>query len=192
MDRGSNRAGTLRFVRHGATGPNLAGLRCGGDLDVPLAEAGREQAAAIAHDVALLDPPVGLIVTSNLRRTRETAAIIARELPAVPVLVEPDFAERRLGGWNLLPLERTQPWFDARMTPPGGESDDEFLIRVAHALRGLKPRLHERPLIVGSRGIGRVLGELVGLPRRVMVGNAELAEFQLAELQCLETAWGTL
>ena len=110
----------------------------------------------------------------------------------VPTLVEADFAERRLGGWNLLPLERTQPWFDARLTPPGGESDDEFLIRVAHALRRLKPRLEERPLIVGSRGVGRVLGELVGLPRRMMVGNAELAEFQLAELQCLETEWGTL
>src|SRR5882672_9744403 len=71
------RTGVLRFVRHGATGPNLAGLRCGGDLDVPLAEAGREQALEIARHVAALDPPIGLIVTSDLRRTRATAACIA-------------------------------------------------------------------------------------------------------------------
>lgn len=186
------RSGSLRFVRHGATGPNLAGVRCGGDLDVPLADEGREQAADIAAHVAALDPPVGLIVTSALRRTRETAAIIAEALPGVPTLVEPDFAERRLGAWNLRPLAETQPWFDARMTPPGGESDDEFVVRVAHALRRLKPRLQERPLIVGSRGIARVLGELVGMPRRLFVGNAEMTEFQLAELQCLETEWGPL
>lgn len=186
------RSGSLRFVRHGATGPNLAGVRCGGDLDVPLADEGRLQAADIAAHVAALDPPVGLIVTSALRRTRETAAIIAEALPGVPTLVEPDFAERSLGAWNLRPLAETQPWFDARMTPPGGESDDEFVVRVAHALRRLKPRLQERPLIVGSRGIARVLGELVGMPRRLFVGNAEMTEFQLAELQCLETEWGPL
>ena len=28
------------FVRHGSTAPNLAGLRCGGDLDSPLTELG--------------------------------------------------------------------------------------------------------------------------------------------------------
>jgi 2,3-bisphosphoglycerate-dependent phosphoglycerate mutase len=136
-----HRNGSLRFVRHGATGPNLAGVRCGGDLDVPLADEGRAQAADIAAHVAALDPPVGLIVTSALRRTRETAAIIAEALPGVPTLVEADFAERSLGAWNLRPLAETQPWFDARMTPPGGESDDEFVVRVSHALRRLKPRL---------------------------------------------------
>lgn len=34
----------LLFVRHGATAPNEAELRCGGDLDVPLSELGRAQA----------------------------------------------------------------------------------------------------------------------------------------------------
>ena len=34
----------LRFVRHGATHANSAGLRCGGDLDLPMTALGHEQA----------------------------------------------------------------------------------------------------------------------------------------------------
>jgi len=34
----------LHFVRHGATAANLVGLRCGGDIDLPLTDTGRRQA----------------------------------------------------------------------------------------------------------------------------------------------------
>ena len=104
----------LRFVRHGATAPNQAGLRCGGDLDVPLVELGRRQADDAGVRIARLRPRVGLIVTSDMLRTRETAALIAKHLPGVPILVEPGFAERRLGGWNLRSVNETQPWLKAR------------------------------------------------------------------------------
>lgn len=182
----------LRFVRHAATAPNLAGLRCGGDLDVPLTAVGRTQAAAVAERIARLDPPVKLIVTSDLKRNRETADIIASRLKNVTLLVQPAFSERRLGAWNLKPIADTQPWFEARMTPPGGESDDEFMRRVADAVRKIKRQLAERPLLVGSKGVGRVLGELIGLPERLELGNAEVWEFDFAERPCLETAWGAL
>lgn len=183
----------LRFVRHGATAPNLAGLRCGGDLDVPLTALGRQQARAVAERIARLDPPVHLIVTSDLKRNRETADIIARSLGTdVTMLVQPAFSERRLGEWNLRPIAETQPWFEARRTPPGGESDDEFTYRVADAVRAIKRQLAERPLLVGSKGVGRVLGELIGLAERLELGNAEVWEFDFAERPCLETAWGAL
>jgi probable phosphoglycerate mutase len=182
----------LRFVRHGATAPNLAGLRCGGDLDVPLTAVGRRQAATVAEHIAGLDPPVKLIVTSDLKRNRETADIIARRLPGVTTLVQPAFSERRLGAWNLKPIAQTQPWFEARQTPPGGESDDEFTRRVADAVRQIKQQLAERPLLVGSKGVGRVLGELIGLAYRLELGNGEIWEFDFAERPCLETAWGAL
>lgn len=182
----------LRFVRHGATAPNLAGLRCGGDLDVPLTAVGRKQAETVAEHIARLDPPVKLIVTSDLKRNRETADIIARRLPRVTMLVQPAFSERRLGEWNLKPIAETQPWFEARRTPPGGESDDEFTHRVADAVRKIKQQLAERPLLVGSKGVGRVLGELIGLTDRLELGNGEIWEFDFAERPCLETAWGAL
>lgn len=182
----------LRFVRHGATAPNMAGLRCGGDLDVPLTALGRQQAADAARRVAQLEPPVGLIVTSDLVRTRETAAIIAAALPGVPIIIEPGFAERSLGQWNLRPIDETQPWFEARCTPPGGESDDEFVDRIARALRGIKKQLPYRPLLVGSKGVARVMGELIGIEHRLELENGVVAEFDFAERPCLQTAWGVL
>lgn len=189
---GAPRVGTLRYVRHGATAPNLEGVRCGGDLDVPLHPLGREQAGELASAIARLEPPVGLIITSHLKRTVETARIIAAALDGVPIHVEPDFAERRLGRWNRMPIETTQPWLDARMTPPDGESDEAFVARVGLALKAARPLLVQRPLLVGSKGVARVIGELVGRSGRVALGNAELTEFPFADMTCLETAWTPL
>jgi len=161
-------------------------------MDVPLANLGREQAHTAARRIALLDPPVGLIVTSPLKRNRETASIIAEQLPRVRVIVEPAFGERRLGEWNLLPIATTQPWLEARRTPPRGESDDEFLDRIARAVRSIKRQLQSRPLLVGSKGVARVLGELIGLEGRLELDNASVWEFDFAAHPCLETAWGAL
>jgi probable phosphoglycerate mutase len=182
----------LRFVRHGATAPNLAGLRCGGDIDAPLVDAGRQQAHAAGRRIARLEPRVGVIITSSLARNRETAAIISQYLPDTRVIVEPAFGERRLGQWNLLPIAQTQAWLEARRTPPGGESDDEFVDRIARALRNIKQHLERHPLLVGSKGVARVLGELLALPQRLELDNGMVWEFDFAAHPCLETAWGAL
>lgn len=189
---GSSRNGTLRYMRHGVTEPNLAHVRCGGDLDVPLIEQGREQVAQAARELRRMDPPIGIIISSDLRRTRETARIIAAALDDVEIHIVPAFAERQLGAWNLLSIEETQPWLDAGMDPPGGETDTVFTQRVARALHSVKPLLPRHPLLVGSKGVARVMGKMVGLPRRLDLGNAQIAEFKLAELPCLETTWGAL
>lgn len=177
----------LRFVRHGATHANTAGLRCGGDLDLPMTALGHEQAEQIAARVAELEPPVNLIVTSDLRRTRETAAVIARRLPAAEIVVEPGFAERRLGSWNLLPIKDSQPWFESRQTPPGGESEDEFVERIARAVRAIKAELPRRPLLVASKGVARVLGELIGLEERLELENGAVVEFDMSAQPSLAT-----
>ena len=78
----------LVFVRHGATHANIAELRCGGDLDVPLIELGRRQAIATAQRIRDLRLPIGLIFTSSLQRAHETATIISDELRGVEVAVE--------------------------------------------------------------------------------------------------------
>lgn len=182
----------LRFVRHGATAANTAGLRCGGDLDLPMTALGREQAERVAIQVARLQPAVGLIVTSDLMRTRETAEAIARWMPHVRVLVDPDFAERRLGRWNLLPIRDSQPWFESRMSPPDGESEDAFFDRIARAVRRIRAELPRRPLLVGSKGVARVLGELTGLEERLEPANGEVLEFDLSVHPCLATTGSPL
>jgi 2,3-bisphosphoglycerate-dependent phosphoglycerate mutase len=173
----------LLFLRHGATALNAAGLRCGGDIDLPLAELGQRQSAQAAQQLAALRPRVGVIVVSGLQRTRQTAEIVARLLPGVETVVEPAFNERRLGDWNRRPIADTQAELEAGVTPPGGESNAEFTQRIrAAVIRTLVPRLAQRPLLVASKGVARVLGELSGRGSSAPLGNADVALFDLSAL----------
>lgn len=177
----------LLFVRHGATEPNLRGLRCGGDLDVALTDVGRLQAAEAAQRVLALGIPVGVIVTSQLQRARESAEIISRLFQGVEVVIEPAFAERHLGAWNMRSIADTEKDFAARVTPPGGESNGEFFDRIGAAVETLLPRLEQRPLLVGSKGVARVLGELLGLPARQGIANGEMIQFDLSAFNMRNT-----
>jgi probable phosphoglycerate mutase len=180
IQSGKTASSHLLFVRHGATEANLAGVRCGGDLDVPLTEFGRRQAAEAGLRIRELRMPVGLIVTSALQRTRDSAAIISRLLQGVEVVVEPGFAERRLGEWNLRSVAETQAELVQGVTPPGGESNQQFLERIHDAMESLLPRLDERPLLVGSKGVARAISELLGMEAAHDVSNGQLAHFNLA------------
>lgn len=170
------------LVRHGATAPNLAGLRCGGDLDVPLTELGRRQAEHAALCIREFGTPVGVIVASHLQRTHETARIIGHVLGGVEVVIEPTFAERRLGAWNLRSVAETESDLAAGLTPQGGESNIDFVDRIGGAVDTLRPYLARRPLLVGSKGVARVLRELLGLPSRTGVANGEVMHFDLTAL----------
>jgi 2,3-bisphosphoglycerate-dependent phosphoglycerate mutase len=178
---------SLLFLRHGATALNAAGLRCGGDVDLPLADAGHRQAALVARELVQRRIELGVIVASGLQRTRQTADIIARHQRRIEIVIEPAFDERRLGAWNRLPIAATQADLAAGLTPPGGESSADFSRRVRDAaLRTLLPLLRrhraDRVLLVGSKGVARVLGELSGAASRSPLGNAELVEFDLSAL----------
>lgn len=173
----------LVLVRHGATELNLAGLRCGGDLDVPLTELGRQQAVQAALRVRELGYPVGVIVASHLQRTQETALIMSRLLDNIEVVIEPAFAERRLGAWNLKPLAETEAALVSRATPPGGEPDAAFLDRITTAVHHvLMPRLVQQPMLVGSKGIARAFRELLGMGAAKGLSNGELLLLDLATL----------
>ena len=76
----------IRLIRHG----EAAAAWGGGDADPGLSEAGRAQAAAAA--LSLAQAPPTRLVTSPLRRCRETAAPLAERLGLVPA-VAPEVAE---------------------------------------------------------------------------------------------------
>jgi 2,3-bisphosphoglycerate-dependent phosphoglycerate mutase len=176
-------APSLLFLRHGATALNAAGLRCGGDVDLPLAELGHRQSMQAAQHLAALRPRVGVIVVSALRRTRQTAEIVGRALHGAPIVVEPAFNERRLGEWNRRPIAETQAELAAGVTPPGGESNAEFTQRISDAVEAtLLPLLGQRVLLVASKGVARVLGELCGQAPSAPLDNAGLSQFDLSAL----------
>lgn len=168
----------LLFLRHGQTDYNQRQVRCGGDVDPPLTEAGIAQAHAAAERVRRLHPAIDVIIASPLQRTRQTAAIIQAAL-GCPVAIEPGFVERRLGAWNGLPIAATEPDLRAGVPPPGGESEAVFHDRIRAALDGLVRRPCRLPLLVSSKGVARILTAVLGGDRSGPVGNAELVAFLL-------------
>lgn len=173
----------LAFVRHGATQLNLDGRRCGGDLDVPLTDIGRSQARAAGLHIAQLGLPITLIVSSGLLRTDQTAAIIARQLGAVPVITLPGFVERHLGQWNRRSISESEPLISGGLTPPGGESNSDFIGRIQAAVQALLrawPEAPGGPLVVASRGVARALGELTGRTGITHLANGQVDHFDLS------------
>ena len=176
----TDRPFTLFFVRHGITEPNFRGFRCGGDLDIPMMDIGCDQAYLLAKQIEKMNLRVGVIIAGSLIRTRQTAAIISGVLGTVPVEIEPLLNERKLGQWNNKPIADTEDMLRRGVTPPGGESDGQFESRIALAFEHLRPALERRPLLVSSKGVGRVLNNLLGGTERMSVGNGEIVEFSVA------------
>jgi probable phosphoglycerate mutase len=176
----ADRPFTLYFVRHGITEPNFRGFRCGGDLDLPMMDIGCDQAYLLAKQIDKMNLRIGVIIAGSLLRTRQTASIIAGVLGDVPVVTDPLLNERRLGEWNNRPISETEHLLAAKATPPGGESEQEFTARITQALDHLGPQLERRPLLVSSKGVGRVLHSLLGGNDRMQVGNGEIVEFAVA------------
>jgi probable phosphoglycerate mutase len=131
---------TLILVRHGETPhtkeKKFSGL--GGD-DPGLDVDGRAQVAATAEWLAVLADEIDAVVSSPLRRTQETAAIIAAVL-GKDVAIEDGLAEAAFGTWDGLTFAEVQDnhpddleaWLGAVDVAPtgGGESFAEVDRRV--------------------------------------------------------------
>jgi probable phosphoglycerate mutase len=125
-------ATTLLLVRHGAT-PHTVEKRFSGGLasaNPGLSEEGRAQVRTTADWLAPVAEGVAAVVASPVRRTMESAEILAERLGRT-VDVEPGFAEMEFGSWDGLTLaevaERDRASLEAwrgslDVAPPGGES----------------------------------------------------------------------
>lgn len=127
---------TLVLVRHGVTDHTVAKRFSGGlaSANPPLNDAGREQAAATGAWLAPLAEAVDVVVTSPVRRTRETAAILVERLGGDRThdpVVEDAFAEMEFGTWDGLTYAEVHEqhaddlsaWLgDPGSAPHGGES----------------------------------------------------------------------
>jgi len=141
---------TLLVVRHGQTTWG-AQSRFAGRQDVPLTDRGLAEAAAVAARLAPFN--VTAVVTSPLRRCRDTAEIIAGAtgLPAEAVECDDDLLDGTLGEWSgFTAAEIAGKWptefeawrSDPDASPPGGESFSVIRGRVRQAVRRVLDEHH--------------------------------------------------
>lgn len=146
----------LWLARHGRTVLNLAGL-VQGRLDPPLAPEGVGDAARVARQLA--GQGVRRVISSDLRRARETAALIAQRL-GVPHAIEPRLAERAWGPWEGRPRHERPPLAD----PPEAEPQAALARRVTEALtEAIAAGTADEALIVTHAGVIRALLAALGL-----------------------------
>lgn len=132
----------IYLARHGETDDNTPPARVMGSIDSPLNETGRQQARALAREVA--DRGLAALYTSQLARARETAAIVGDAVGLDPV-VDERLAESSRGRWEgrlVDDIRREEPeawdaWMraDGDFEFPDGESLAAHCRRVAGALR---------------------------------------------------------
>ena len=123
---------TLVLVRHGVTDSTVGKLFSGGlaSSNPPLNEEGLAQARATAEWLAPMADTFDVLVSSPVRRTRETAEVLGRAF-GLEVETEDGIAEMEFGSWDGLTFteicekfpDELSSWlgdFDA--APHGGES----------------------------------------------------------------------
>lgn len=160
----------LVLWRHGETDYNAA-LRMQGQLDSQLTATGLGQARRAARPLAELKPEV--LVTSDLSRAGDTAAVLAAETE-MPLRVDKRLRETHLGMWQGLTHAEVeelcpggiQTWRgDPEWAPPGGETRVEVAGRAAHVVAELDAGGHQSAVLCTHGGlIAGLTPLLLGLP----------------------------
>jgi len=157
------------WIRHA---PVPDSVRIYGQSDVDCDTSSAEVFAALAREL----PRDAVWLTSNLARTRQTAAAIlsAMDHAAEPAAI-PEFAEQHLGEWQgqvraefFAKRDRSQSpfWFGpADERPPGGETYAEVCARVVPAIERLSVQHAGRNIVAVAHGgsIRAALGHALGL-----------------------------
>jgi broad specificity phosphatase PhoE len=174
----------LILVRHGQSTWN-AERRIQGVADPSLSAAGRRQCARLRPLLEALSPDV--LVTSDLARARETAALLAPGAAAP----DPRWREVDLGAWTGRPIDEMEPaarealerWRQGEADPPDGETWEAVRGRLRAAVDELAQAGARRPLVVTHGGAIRAACAILGGPDlRHLVGvpNASLTVLDTA------------
>jgi ribonuclease H / adenosylcobalamin/alpha-ribazole phosphatase len=151
---------TLVLVRHGSTRLTAEKRFSGGvaSSNPGLTDEGRAEVREVADWLAPLGEAVETVVTSPVRRTRESAEILAERLD-LDLVDDPGLAEMEFGTWDGLTFaevheqypDDVEAWIGSLdVAPGGGESFREVEKRVAEALRRLLEKYAGKTVIVVS------------------------------------------
>ena len=160
----------LVLWRHGETDYNAA-MRMQGQLDSQLTATGLGQARRAARPLAELQPDV--LVTSDLSRAGDTAAVLAAET-GMPLRVDKRLRETHLGTWQGLTHAEVEALYpggiqtwrgNPECAPPGGETRVEVAERAAQVVAELDAAGPGSALLCTHGGlIAGLTPLLLGLP----------------------------
>ena len=120
---------TVLLARHGETDWNRQ-LRIQGSSDVELNDLGRQQARALAEELADVD--IDAIYASDLVRARATAEAVAATKD-LPVQLDARLRERSFGTWEGLTREDSEERYPPE-DRPDGDTDEVGRARVLAAI----------------------------------------------------------
>jgi len=143
-------ATTLVLVRHGAT-PHTVDKRFSGGLagsNPGLADEGRDQVRGTADWLSPIAGEIDAVISSPVRRTRESAEIIGARI-GKEIRVEEGLAEMEFGSWDGLTFgevrerfpDELETWLGSLDSPPGG--GESFRVVEKRVLASLDRLLEE-------------------------------------------------
>ena len=174
------------LVRHGQT-PTTGKLLPGRASGLHLADAGRDQALAVASRIAELTN-VSAVYASPLERTRETAAPIGKAL-GQKVNVHKGLLECDFGDWTgaqLSDLMKKPEWATVQRAPstfrfPNGESFTEMQTRMVSAIDDIRSRHQGGTVVCVSHAdpikaaVAHAMGTHLDLFQRVVIGTCSVS-----------------
>lgn len=166
------------FIRHGQTDWNKANL-VQGLTDNPLNGTGRQQAEKVAVYLKDRDPEWDLIITSPLRRARETAEIIARTIGhGKPIVNNDGFRERSFGSLEGMVLDEATYRMIFAEQAPGLESLRDLRKRTTRALLALEGKAEKVLICAHAQVIKSVITAVEpGFDFRFPLKNSSLNYF---------------
>ena len=150
---------TIYLIRHAQPHyPGGARMCLGQSCDLPLSEYGHAQAQMLRRFFA--DKRLDAVYSSPLLRARQTAEVIAD----TPLVIMDNHIELDGGEWDGMPFsllhEKYPQYFvpGARLTcPPGGESDEDGILRARTALEIIAARTQRCAAAVAHGALNRLI-----------------------------------
>jgi broad specificity phosphatase PhoE len=146
----------IYFVRHGESEANVKGLFAGQREDSPLTAKGRKQAYEAGGDIMSKQLAIQRIISSPLKRAKETAEIIAGVIGIDPLAVSFDhrISEYDMGDFTGSPMRKISK--QERSKPHGEEDPYSFQARVMEVINWSELQVGST-LIVSHAGVGRII-----------------------------------
>jgi broad specificity phosphatase PhoE len=171
----------LMIVRHGETPPNRQGLLLG-RADPSLTESGREQARLLAQWLSVPDR----VVSSPLRRARDTAAAFGRPVEIDERWIELDYGSLDGSASAAVADDVWVRWrADSSFAPGGGESLETLSNRVHAACAELSEAAAVSTVVVVTHvspikaAIAWALDVPIGIAWRMYVEDASVSRIDI-------------